>query len=59
MVLSLTFKCLIHFEFIFVCGIRKWSSFIILQVSVQFSQNNLFKTVFTSLYVLVSFSNIN
>ena len=27
MVLSLTFKSLIHFEFILVCGIRRWSSF--------------------------------
>ena len=27
MVLGLTFKSLIHFEFILVCGIRRWSSF--------------------------------
>ena len=33
MVLSLTFKSLIHFEFILVCGVRMWSSFIFLQVS--------------------------
>ena len=27
MVPGLTFKSLIHFEFILVCGIRRWSSF--------------------------------
>ena len=31
---GLTFKSLIHFEFIFVYGFRKCSSFILLQVSV-------------------------
>ena len=41
MVLSLTFKSLIHFEFIIVYGVRRWSSFIFLQVSVQFSQHLL------------------
>ena len=30
MVSSLTARSSIHFEFIFVCGIRKWSSFILL-----------------------------
>ena len=34
MVLSLTFKSLINFEFI-VCGIRRWSSLIFLYISVQ------------------------
>ena len=29
---GLTFRSLIHFEFIFVCGVRKCSSFILLQV---------------------------
>ena len=31
---GLTFKSLIHFEFIFVYGVRKCSSFILLQVSI-------------------------
>ena len=39
----LTFRFLIHFEFIFVCGIRKCSSFILLHVAVQFSQHHLLK----------------
>ena len=40
---SLTFRSLIHFEFIFVYGVRKCSSFILLQVVVQFSQHYLLK----------------
>ena len=40
MVSGLTFKSLIHFELILVCGVRRWSSFIFLQVSVQFSQHH-------------------
>ena len=34
---GLTFSSLIHFEFIFVYGVRKCSSFILLQVADQFS----------------------
>ena len=37
---GLTFRSLIHFEFIFVYGVRKCSSFILLQVVDQFSQHN-------------------
>ena len=33
---GLMFKYLIHFEFIFVCGIRDYSNFILLHVAVQF-----------------------
>ena len=40
---GLTFRSLIHFEFIFVYGVRKCSGFILLQVVVQFSQNYLLK----------------
>ena len=35
---GLTFRSLIHFEFIFVYGVRKCSSFILLQMVDQFSQ---------------------
>ena len=35
---GLTFRSLIHFEFIFVYGVTKCSSFILLQVVDQFSQ---------------------
>ena len=41
---GLTFRSLIHFEFIFVYGVRKCSSFILLQVVDQFSQHHLLKT---------------
>ena len=40
---SLTFRSLIHFEFIFVYGIREWSNFIPLHVPSQFSQHHLSK----------------
>ena len=37
---GLTFGSLIHFQFIFVCGVREFSNFIILHVVVQFSQHH-------------------
>jgi len=40
---SLTFRSLIHFEFIFVYGVKKYSNFILLHVAVQFSQHHLLK----------------
>ena len=40
---GLTVRSLIHFEFIFVYGVRKCSSFILLQVVNQFSQHHLLK----------------
>ena len=42
---GLTFRSLIHFEFIFVYGVRKCSSFILLQMVDQFSQNHLLKSL--------------
>ena len=39
----LIFRYLIHFEFIFVYGVRKCSSVILLQVVDQFSQHHLLK----------------
>ena len=41
MVSGLTFKSLIYFEFILVCGVRKWSSFFFLHMSVQFFKHHL------------------
>ena len=40
---GLMFRSLIHFEFIFVYGVRKCSSFILLQVVDQFSEHHLLK----------------
>ena len=40
---GLTFRSLIHFEFIFVYGVRKCSSFTLLSVVDQFSQHHLLK----------------
>jgi len=46
------FRSLIHFEFIFVYGVRKCSSFILSQVVDQFSQHHLLKRLsfFSILY---------
>ena len=54
---GLTFGSLIHFEFIFVYGVRMCSSFILLQVVDQFSQDHLLKRLsfFFPLYILASF----
>ena len=40
---GLTFRSLIHFEFIFVYDVRKCSNFILLHVAVQCSQHHLSK----------------
>ena len=37
---GLTFRALIHFEFIFVCGVRKCSNFVLLHVAVLVSENS-------------------
>ena len=42
---GLTFRSLIHFEFIFVYGVRKCSSFILLQVIDQFFPAPLVKEI--------------
>jgi len=53
---GLTFRFLIHFEFVFVYGVRKCSSFILLQVVDQFFPPPLVKKiVFSPLYILASF----
>ena len=50
---GLTFRSLIHFEFIFVYGVRKCSSFILLQVVDQFSQHLLLKRCFFLHYIFL------
>ena len=56
---GLTFRSLIHFEFIFVYGVRKCSSFILLQVVDQFSQQHLLKRLsFLHCIFLPPLSNI-
>ena len=52
---GLTFMSLIHFEYIFLYGVRECSSFILLHVAVQFSQPLIEETVFSQLYTLISF----
>ena len=52
---GLTFRSLIHVELLFVYGVRKCSSFILLQVVDQFSHLHLLKRFFSPLYILASF----
>ena len=40
---GLTFRSVIHFEFIFVDGVRECSDFILIRVAVQFSQHCLLR----------------
>ena len=55
-VCSLTFRSLIHFEFIFEYGVTEYSDFILLHVTVLFSQPHLLKRLsFSSLCILASF----
>ena len=42
-VAGLTVRSLIQFEFIFVCGVKKFSNFILLHVAALFSQHHLLK----------------
>lgn len=46
MVSGVEFTFLIHFKFIFMCGVRQWSSFILSHITVQFSQHYLLKRPF-------------
>ena len=53
MVSSLIFRSLIHFEFIFVYGIRECSNVVLLHVAVQFSQHHLLKRLSFLDYMLL------
>ena len=44
----LIFRCLIHFEFIFVYDVRECSNFLLIPVAVEFSQHHLLKRVLCS-----------
>ena len=50
---GLTFRSLIHFQFIFVYGARKCSNFILLHVAVQFSQHHLLKSLSLPHYIFL------
>ena len=55
---GLIFMSLTRFELIFVCGVRKWSNFILLHIAVQFSQQLIEGPVFDPLYILVPLPKI-
>ena len=50
---GLTFRSLIHFEFIFVYGVRKSSDFILLHVAVWFPQHHLLKRMSLPHYIVL------
>ena len=50
---GLTFRSLIHFEFIFVYGVRKCSNLILLHVAVWFSQHHLLKRLSLPHYIFL------
>ena len=50
---GLTFRSLIHFQFIFVYGVRKCSNFILSHVAVQFSQHHLLKRLSLPHYIFL------
>ena len=53
---GLTFRSLIHFDFVFVYGVRKYSNLTFLHVAVQFPQHHLIEEAgFFPLYMLASF----
>ena len=52
---GLTFRSVVHVEFIFVCSFRECFTFILLYVAVQFFQHHLLKKFFSPLYILASF----
>ena len=52
---GLTFRSLIHFEFIFVYGVWKCSNFILLHVAVVSLAPFIEEAVFAPLYILASF----
>ena len=52
---GLTFRSLIHFEVIFVYGVRQCSSFILLHMVDQFSQHHSLKRLSFPLYIFASF----
>ena len=50
---GLKFRSLIHFEFVFLYGVRECSNFVLLHVAVQFSQHHLLKRL-SFLYCILS-----
>ena len=56
---GLTSRYLSHFQFMFVCGVRKYSSFILLHMVDQFFQHHFIKeSVFSPLYIVPPLSKI-
>ena len=50
---TLTFRTLVHFEWVFVCGMKQGSSFILLHVNISFSQHHLLKRLFFPYWIVL------
>ena len=46
---SLIYRSLIHFELVFVYGVKEWANFTFLHVVIQLSQNHLVKDCLSSI----------
>ena len=55
MVSDHTLRFLIHFEFIFVYGVKKYSSFILYKWLTSFPSPHVKEIIFSLLYILASF----
>ena len=51
---GLTFRSLIHFQYILVYGVRRCSNFIILHAAVQFSHHHLLNRLFLPHYIFLT-----
>ena len=47
---GLAFRCLTHFEFIFVCGVRECCNFILFHLIIHLSQHHLLKRPLHSVF---------
>ena len=52
---GLTFRSLIHFEFVFMYDVRECSNFILLHIAVQFPRTTYWRDCFSSLYIFACF----
>ena len=55
---DLTFRSLIHFEFIFVCGVRQSSNFILLHIVVQLFQQSFLHYIFLNIDETVNWRHL-
>ena len=56
---GLTYRTLIHFKFVFLCGVREYTNFILLYEDVQFFEHHLLKRLsFPTVYFCLLCHNL-